>query len=444
MVSELKKHVSWNVFGNFGGKVLMPLFQILIARQLHPKHYGTFGVAMALVYFFDIVKDLGFTEAIIVERTESDISSQYTLQLIIAVIMYVLLILSAPFFSIFYKNHEFMTVIPIIGIVFFIKAFIDPVTTLYLKKQKFKILAVRQVLFPVVFGISGYVLAKMGWGVYALVISTLLSYVAVGVAFYIGNAEPMKLIWDIQSKKKLFELGKHILIQRLAGFGVNQADTFIIGKVLNMNDLGLYRTSSYIVNTVPNCVVSQTQQVLFTELSRYKDNMEYLNHRYQHFMRNAAIFLVIYMLLMCFVSPVLVPMVLGQQWRSIIPIIQIFSCGVVVCYMTGLNNDLSRILGFAPIYTKYTSLRSIFTLLFVFIMAFVSLKAAACAWVLSSLIAAVFNERIFYKNQNIIRINKTKIAVFAASFLWFVFIVASIYYKTDTCRLIFGGRIWIN
>lgn len=443
MVSELKKHTMWNVFGNVGGKLLMPLFQVLIARQLHPKYYGTFGVAMALVYLFDIVKDLGFTEAIIVDRHHNDISSQYTLQLLMAFIMYILLVLSSSFFSIFFKNHEYMTVLPIIGLVFFAKAIIDPLTTLYLKRQMFKMLALRQIMFPVIFGVSGYVFAKMGWGIYALVVSTLLSYIFVAITFYADRKEPLHLVWDIKAKRKLFELGKHILIQRMAGYGVHQGDTFVIGKFLGMCDLGLYKASSYIVNSVPNCVINQTQQVLFTELALHKSNHTYMRHRYEHFVKYSGLFLLLYMFILCSLVPYLVMYLLGWQWRMTIPVVQIFSCSVVVSYITGVNSDLSRILNFTNVYTKYFALRSIVTIVIIIILSFISLKAAVCGWVFAVFLSFIFNEMIFLKNQKIMKNDIFKNSIFVISFIWFVLVAALIYFKSDIYINYLGGKYWI-
>jgi len=438
-ISPLKKKVSWNVFGNVGGKILTPLFQVLIARQLVPQDYGVFGIAMAVTYAYDVVKDMGFTEAIIVGPSEKDISAQFTLQLITASIMFVLVVLAAPYFSIFYGDHRYITVLPLMGLIFFIKTFIDPLTTLYLKKQEFKILSLRQLVFPVVFGVVGYVLAKLNYGVYALILATVAAYFVVAIIFYVGKTESLRFGWDPIVKRKLFKLGKHVILQRISGYLVYSADSFTIGKILGMMGLGMYKISSHIANMLPNCIVGQTQQVLFTELSKRQFDDDYISYRYHHFTNMAGLFLVFYMLTVSMISPYLVTLIMGRQWGGIVPFIQIFSAGVIPAYLTSINMDISKIFGFASIYSKYAIIRSISTILLVTIMSFISLKAAACGWVFSNLCAAIVNDFIFYKKQNIIRNSRARVALFVFAWCWFIFIVIAIYLKPESLFFIINA-----
>ena len=93
--SQLFANIGWNVLGNMSAKAIGPIFSILVARLLMPSDYGVFGVAMACMVLLNLVKDMGISQAIIVNQEEDDWRSiQFTVQLFVAIILYPLIFLT--------------------------------------------------------------------------------------------------------------------------------------------------------------------------------------------------------------------------------------------------------------------------------------------------------------------------------------------------------------
>ena len=81
--NQLRVNISWNVVGGAGARLLIPLFQLAIARFLSPPDYGAFAFAMAAVMLFDVFKDLGVGDVLIANSAKTaDFSILFTLLII--------------------------------------------------------------------------------------------------------------------------------------------------------------------------------------------------------------------------------------------------------------------------------------------------------------------------------------------------------------------------
>lgn len=413
----------WNVLGNVGGKILAPLFQLVMARLLLPKDFGMFSILMAVVAIYDIVKDLGFTDSIIVCRTRQATKVQFTMQLAISVVMFIFSIPLSSYLAIFYGDHRYLTALPMMTTIFFLKSVIDPITTSLLRMQQYRTLALRQILFPFVFGAVGTLLAIRGFGVYALIYSTMAAYALVSMIFAIKHRDAIGYQWDWTEIRHHFQLGKHMLVQRSSGYLVHQGDSFFIGKNLGMTGLGLYRTALQLVMFIPGCVIGQVQQVLFTEMAEHQHMREYIAQKYDRFIWYSGLFLVLYAASVHALSSIIVPAMMGDQWIWLVPFLQLLGPVMISAYLTVLSVDLSKILGFSSVYTHYAVIRSVVTIVLVFVASFFSLKIAVFTWGFCGLAAGVVNEYLLLRSQDVIGIRASKICFMLLAWLWF-FLVA--------------------
>src|SRR5690606_15675703 len=121
------RNVGWNIAGNLGGKLLNPLFQIFIARLILPADYGAFAIAVAWLAFFEIGKDWGLTQAIVVRRGGApEIALQFTIQFITALAFYALTLIVAPLAASLFSLPSLGIALPLVGLAAFIIAVADP------------------------------------------------------------------------------------------------------------------------------------------------------------------------------------------------------------------------------------------------------------------------------------------------------------------------------
>jgi teichuronic acid exporter len=421
--SAFVHNVSWNILGNVGGKFLGPLFQVLIARLILPSEFGVFVIALVWIAAFEIIKDWGLTHAILVSRGgKAEISLQFTFQLLTALCFYLITIAGASPVANLFGQSDLSIILPLVGLTVFISAVVDPIVTACLVAQQYRQLAIRHLVIPIASGLVGLLLAYLGYGVYSLVFGLLSGHLAGLSTLVAGGYKNLGFSLDFALVRNLMLIGKHIVLQRFFGFLVGQADSLIVGRALGSQALGFYRMGNTMAFLLPATATTQIQQVIFTELSA-KGNAENIRSRYNQFTGIIGIALLLYSVATYFSAPILVPLVLGEQWRSAIPLIQIFAVVVVPGFLTPLNVDLAKVLGFAHVYTHFALWRSIATVIALLWASQFSTVYVVITWVAVGLIASLVNDAIFYRKQDIVQLTGMKIGLVCTNWVWAAIVI---------------------
>ncbi len=426
MKSQINKNIGWNILGSLTGKLLNPLLQLLVARFLLPEDYGIFSLALSVILFAEVFKDLGLTDAIIVSQEKINyIALQFTVQLTVSCLFYIILLLITPALSLYFAEADLIYILPLLGCLLLIRSVSDALTTYYLKNQLYQRLAIRQIMYPLVTGGISFILAYLDYGVYALVIGVLAGELSISFFLYKYCPQSINFYWQTKVFFKLFSLGKHIVIQRFSGFLILQADSFVIGKALTANALGLYRVGSQLTTLLPNAVVNQARQVIFTELSQNQEQ-DYANYHYYRFYTLAGLLLISYSISAYIFAPFVIPLVLGQAWVPLVPIIQVFSISVITGHLSMLNIDIAKLLHFSKIYSYSLLLRATITLLTLAWVVQYGLGIVIITWVIISMLDNVMNEIIFHINQKIIKLKREKILLYLFAWSWTIFVTYTV------------------
>lgn len=422
MGGRFVRNVGWNVLGNLGGRLLAPLLQVLIARLLLPGDYGAFAIALAWIGALEVFKDWGLTQAILVRGGKPEIGIQFTLQLATAVAYCAATLAIAPAAARLFGLPELAAVLPLVSLVALIDAVTDPVMTDCLMAQRYRALGLRQIALPLASGLVGLVLAYQGFGVYALVTGLLAGQAAGAVCVITAARAPFRPTFDWSRARHLLAFSRHIVLQRLFGFLVGHADSLIVGKALGSQALGLYRMGNLLAFLLPSASVPHVQQVTFTELLQDRD-AGHIRRRYNAFANLAGLGLLLYSVALYAAAPIAVPMLLGEQWRAAVPLMQVFAAVVITGFITPMNIDLAKILGFIGIYTYFGAARAMATVIAVAWAAQYSVVHAVIAWVVVGFISNLANEAIFYTRQDVVRLTGGKMALTAATWAWAAFVI---------------------
>lgn len=416
--------ISWNVFGQFGGKLLYPVFQIIIARKLLPEDYGVFLICFIIFSFYSIFKDIGLTDAIIVSKSKEEfVGIQWFMQLVTALIFYFAIYVSADQIAIIFDNPVLGRVLPVFMLAAFVSAYVDPIHTRYLKQQKFKLIALRNILMPFAMGLIGVVLAYSGYGVDALIYSYLGGHLAVALLFFIKEGiVPFRR--DVQVIGELMVLGKHILIQRVLGFLVNQSDVVIIGKFLGAAELGIYRIAHQIALLAPQALFPHICQVLFTEFAKFDRDTAVIAESYQKYSWAAGGLLLCYTVVVFIGAESVIPLLLGDKWHGVALIIPILAHTAVTGNMTLLNHEIAKIFGFARYYSIYAVVRALVTVIVLVVAAPYGITVIAVVYLFLAMCFTITNEIIFYLSQNFISLDMGKVTIYVLAIGWAIIIAA--------------------
>ncbi|NLD49408.1 MAG: oligosaccharide flippase family protein, partial [Clostridiaceae bacterium] len=115
----------WKLMERGGTQGIQFIVQIVLARLLLPEDYGIIALVVIFTSIASVFVQSGLNSALIQKKDadEVDFSSVFYLSLFIAVLIYIILFLAAPFIAAFYKIPEITPVFRVLSITLFFGAF---------------------------------------------------------------------------------------------------------------------------------------------------------------------------------------------------------------------------------------------------------------------------------------------------------------------------------
>ena len=165
----------WSFLQKFGTMTISFVSNIVLARLLTPEDYGCIGMLMIFITLANTFIDGGLGSALIQKKepTEEDYSTIFYWNLIISIILYIFLYISASLIAQFYDLPLLSSILKIQGIVLIINS-LSIIQFNRLKKQlKFKEIATINLISAVLSVGIAIILAYWGWGVWSLVVQQL-------------------------------------------------------------------------------------------------------------------------------------------------------------------------------------------------------------------------------------------------------------------------------
>ena len=184
-----------------GRQGIQILTTVVLARLLPPSDFGLLGMALVVIGFIDIFKDLGTTAAVIQRREPSErmLCSVFWVNLGFGVIATVVLFLGAPLGGLFYHERQVVSVLQVLSIDFFISGLSLLQQALFERSLEFQLLAKVEIGAISCGAVVGILLAFAGAGVWSsgfsiigkhhcnYCISLVIKFLAAPVDFSLGG-----------------------------------------------------------------------------------------------------------------------------------------------------------------------------------------------------------------------------------------------------------------
>ena len=186
-INELKKGIIYTSIGTYSGFILQLIISMILSRLLTPKEYGVVAIVQVFILFFMIMVESGMGPAIIQNKklTDSDYRVLFNFSGIFAFVVAILFGFFGLVLSLIYKNpiYQYLTWVQAISVLF---NGLNVVPTAVLNKEKrFKEVNASTLIANFAGGLIGVLVALLGGGVYALILSSIISS---GVNFFINRA----------------------------------------------------------------------------------------------------------------------------------------------------------------------------------------------------------------------------------------------------------------
>ena len=345
---ELAKNTVWNTLERFSLLGIQLICTFILARFLTPSDFGIVGMLVVFTAIANILVDSGFGTAIIREKEVSpiDYSSVFYLNILIAIVIYVILYFCSPFIAEFY--HE-----PILEDVCKVTFLVIPLLALHLiqktilqRELQFKKLAIIAFVSSATSSILAVVLAYYLRNVWALVIQNVMTYLFNTILLWIyGRWHPL-LSFSWSPIRKYFKFSKNLLLSGLIGSVFNNINSLLIGRFYTSSDLGFYTQAHRITEISSYQMTGVIRSVSYPILSMVNNEGGDLRDGYRKVILVTLIFVGGIVALLMGVAQDLMELFMGSpQWRVAGKYIIILGVAGILYPLHAINQNILSVKG---------------------------------------------------------------------------------------------------
>jgi len=297
----------------------------ILSRQLEPEEFGLVALAGVLIQFLTFLSSQGINEYIIYDPVEykrdERINGAFWLDIFFGFLTLLISIALIPIFTRFYSYEKLALITFLMALKFPFDAISRVPDALFKKELDFKPIEIRDFAIQLCVAIGGIVMALNDFGVWSLVIpSVLASPIRAIVIFKLSTWRP-KLNLGISYWKEIFNYSKNIIGSTLTSFIISQGDTLLIGKLLGPTLLGIYNIAWRSSNLVSRSLMQVSNKLTLPTLAKSSGNKIKLAISFKKILRIIAIASFPPLIGLIVIADVFIIVLYGDKWLgTIIPL----------------------------------------------------------------------------------------------------------------------------
>ena len=258
--------------GTIASNVIRLASNIALTRVLPAEAFGVMALVQVFLQGLQLFSDIGIGPAIIQSKHGNDpafLNTAFTMQAMRGLALFGVSCVGAAPFAAFYGQPELLYLLPVAGLNAALLGFRSSKT--FIQNRD---LALGKMTFIELFSqsVSTIVMVVWAWmthSIWALVAAGIVrNVIYVPLGHYLLPGVSNRLHWDRKIAKGLLVFGQWVFVSTAMTFVAAQADRFIFGRLLTMNDLGVYSIASVLASTPSMLLVSVARTVVFPIYSR--------------------------------------------------------------------------------------------------------------------------------------------------------------------------------
>ena len=311
---------------------------VILARLLTPRDFGLVTMVLAFSLLLQNFGVNGFIEATIQKENlnHEHVNALFWVNAAINLGLALLFMASAPLLVWFYKEPLLGPIVVGIAVSILFSGLSTQQQALLRRNMEFRKVAVTDVGATLASLAVAIVLARLGWGYWALVarwvavpvVTTVLAWVLCewrpGLPVRTEGVGPMlRFAFNTYGNFVLFYVGKTV-------------DKILVGRLQGSQALGSYDRAYQLSTTLPSQALTPLNSVAMSVFSRLADNPPKYRHTYVAMLSIFSFVSMPASAVLALTGNDLILFVLGPQWASSGPIFSVFglSIGMLVMYHT--------------------------------------------------------------------------------------------------------------
>ncbi len=332
---------------------------IILARILSPDDFGVFGIALLVLAIIGSFSQTGYSQALIQkqENTRSYLDTAWTVGVIRAVLIAVVVFFLARPAVFFFKVPGAENILRVIGISIILQS-LGNIAVIYFQKNLeflkfFKYQFIGTIIEFTVSVTAAYLLKS----VWALVLGLLAGNLTRLVMSYVIDPYRPGFKFVKKQARELFSFGKWVLGSGILIFFIIQGDDIFVGSLLGATMLGFYQMAYRISNTPTTETTHVISLVSFPLYAKLQDDLPGLRNAYLKILQLVALVSFPLSGFIIVLAPEFTRIFLGEQWMPAVPAIQILALAGLIRSIITTTIPLFRAVGKPKIETRWQIVR---------------------------------------------------------------------------------------
>ncbi|MDW8103876.1 MAG: lipopolysaccharide biosynthesis protein [Armatimonadota bacterium] len=305
---------------------------VILARLLSPRDFGLVASATIIIGLGNLFGHLGIGNALLQKASiqEKDVYTAFWLSTLSGLLLSILVFLTAPLFARLLGSTEVIPLIRVLTVTFVLVA-VSNVSRAQLQRDlRFGALSILQAAsYTAGYLVVGFLMARGGYGHWALVGAHLTEVVVSSVGAFLWAPQRIRCVFDMEAARQMLSFGVMQTLAVLLNYAATQFDRVLVARWLGMTPLGWYTRASYLPTFAASLVDAAVGRVGFAAGSRVQ-NEEY-SFRAGTLQSTTLLLLLLApaAILCALLAREIVSALLGPKWMPVVPLLQVFSVGIV-------------------------------------------------------------------------------------------------------------------
>ncbi|MCR9179342.1 MAG: lipopolysaccharide biosynthesis protein [Erythrobacteraceae bacterium] len=363
LAAQVRTAVIWRSGSQVLTQIVSWCSTLIVIRLLAPEDYGLFAMAQVMLVLLSTMNGWGLASALIREKEVTEERLRQTLGMLILLNFGLALIqfLAAPLVALWFEQPEVADLLRVQSLLYLAVPFCALPHAILSRKMDFRRPAQVRLAAALTGAVTALTGALSGWGVWTLVTAPLAMFLTEAIGMTWAARAPIRPSFRFTGAGHIAGFGGVMTATQLFWFVQSQADVMIAGRVLDTHTLGVYTTGLFLAQLLASKFVPPINEVAYAAYSRQQGTG-------QQGMGSepllATIRLVMLVALpayagMAVIAPVLVPVLLGEKWIEIVPLLPILAMAMAMLTLQILFSPATNARGFPGIALKITMLGSV-------------------------------------------------------------------------------------